>query len=66
MNKLDGYQIFEEVKANHKKLESCQKHSFNIDLEPDRRVGKRWRCSSCGGEVGIMEKSWYEKGLKHQ
>lgn len=62
---MDVKKIFEQVKENHLKLESCSNHNFSIDLEPDKRLGKRWQCSNCMGEVTSSEKHWYETGLKH-
>ncbi len=57
--------IFEEVKANHEKLKSCTLHDFSIDLDPDKKINKRWECVNCHGNVGNTEKLWYEDGLKH-
>jgi hypothetical protein len=57
--------IWEEVKENHRKLDSCKKHSFDEDVTPDRVLGKTYKCTSCGGTVDSITKSWYELGLKH-
>jgi hypothetical protein len=65
MNKEAVKQIFEEVKENHRKLDSCSRHDFSIDLVPDTKWGKRYQCSRCRGIVDSLTKYWYEKGLKH-
>jgi hypothetical protein len=58
--------IAAQVKANTKALEECRPgpHDFSVDTTPDRTIGKRWKCSKCGGEVDHGIKVWYEKGLK--
>lgn len=58
-------EIMEEVKENHRKLDSCSRHLFNEDLTPERRLNKQWKCSNCGGYINSSEKLWYEKGLCH-
>lgn len=57
--------IYEEVKANYEKLNECTLHDFSIDKDPDKKLGKRWECVNCSGQVGHSEKVWYEYGLKH-
>ena len=70
--------IFQQVKANSAKLDSCAgPHVFSVPLErrtkepvtgtltPAQRFGCHWRCSQCGGQVDSITKLWYEKGLKH-
>lgn len=63
--KIDSKQIWEEVKENHKKLDSCNKHDFSIDVTPAIKFGKKYKCSSCGGVVDGITKLWYEKGVEH-
>lgn len=58
-------EIMSEVVENMRKLDSCSKHNFTIDLHPDRKIGKRWSCENCGGEVDHSAVIWYEKGLEH-
>lgn len=62
---MDIKAIYEQVKENHQKLESCRLHDFSIDLDTEKKVGKRWQCANCHGEVNTTDKSWYETGLKH-
>lgn len=62
---MDAKEIWNQVVENDKLLKSCLLHSFDIDLSPDRKIGKRWKCSKCNGEVDSMAKLWYERGLMH-
>ena len=55
--------IWQEVKANHAKLEACSRHQFE-PLQPGQILTK-YRCTACLGEVDAIAKSWYEKGLEH-
>lgn len=63
--KIDMDEIWNEVKENGKKLDSCTKHDFSIDTEPDKKFGKKYQCPNCGGHIDAIKKMWYEKGLKH-
>ena len=58
-------EIWEDVKRNSALLDSCTSHDFSIDMNPERVIGKRWRCTNCGGHVDHVCKNWYESGLKH-
>ena len=56
--------IWGDVKENHKKLNGCKRpHDFNIDLNPEKKMGKKWECTKCGGTVDGIHKKWYEEGL---
>ena len=66
VDRREMLEIWEEVKANHQRLKACVgPHDFSIDAAPNRPIGKRWRCSKCGGEVDHIVKTWYEQGLEH-
>jgi hypothetical protein len=58
-------EIWLQVKANHKKLESCSGHDFSLPERKTRQLVMTWRCSRCGGIVESSAKRWYELGLKH-
>lgn len=58
--------LWASVQANHDKLDGCKNHVFSIDLTPEKRFGKRWRCIYCGGEVDTVSKTWYELGRRHE
>ncbi len=58
-------EIWEKVKKNRQRLDSCSQHHFTLDLTPDKSIAKRWRCTRCSGEIDGVNKSWYELGLEH-
>lgn len=59
-------QIFENVRNNRKKLESCSHHDFLIEIPvPHSKIQKKYQCTHCKGIVDIQEKYWYELGLLH-
>jgi hypothetical protein len=60
MDKDFARRIFEQVKDNRRKLESCKYHEFSTVVRPNRL-----RCKHCGGEVDLSYKLAYEEGLKH-
>jgi len=53
-------QIFEQVKANHAKLNACPFHDF----APLGGPRKRYRCQNCGGEVDFHAYHWHEQGRR--
>lgn len=58
-------EVWEEVKANHAKLDACKgPHTFE-PIDSTKKIGCRYRCALCGGEVDSINKSWYAKGLEH-
>lgn len=58
-------ECWEKAKENQRLLATCQGHVFNTDLTPTRKLGKRWQCARCGGEVDSQAKKWYELGQAH-
>lgn len=64
MGKQEVDSLWKQVQENHRKLETCMKHDFSIDITPQRPYNKRWMCSHCHGEVDTSAKSWYEQGLR--
>jgi len=44
-------------------LDSCSKHQFQP--HESSNMSRRFECKNCKGVVGLVEKSWYEKGLNH-
>ena len=66
MTPAEAKALWEKVQANHRTLASCAgPHDFSDDLSPARTIGKRWRCTRCGGEVDGVARSHYQDGLKH-
>lgn len=60
---MNAKEIFEKVQENEKKLDDCTIHDFSIPMEPGKLV-RRWKCSRCEGEVDVLAKRWYERGLE--
>jgi hypothetical protein len=66
ISKPSMLQIWEEVQANHKRLDECEgPHDFSIKKDPDRKIGSDWICTKCGGRISAPNKTWYERGLAH-
>lgn len=59
-------QIFENVRINHKRLESCEHHDFLIEIPCEHsKYRSKYQCTHCKGIVDSQEKHWYELGLLH-
>ena len=58
-------QIWEQVKANHKLLNTCAGHDFSVEHEKRCTLTTKWKCARCGGVISHSDKHWYELGLKH-
>lgn len=54
--------VWEEVKANHAKLDGCPIHEFEL-LLPTQPLRHRYRCKRCGGEIKGDAHHWYERGV---
>lgn len=53
--------LWDEVRANHAKLNACPRHDF----EPATEALQRRRiCRACGGWADSVAVSWYERGLR--
>ena len=65
MTKDEAKALWTKAQDNGRTLDACPRHRFDVDLDPSRTFGKRWRCSTCGGEADSQAKRWYELGLKH-
>jgi hypothetical protein len=62
---IDTKKIWDAVQANWKALNECRgPHDFYA-IAPERKLGGRFRCSLCLGEIDKVNKLWYEMGLKH-
>lgn len=58
-------EVWEEVKANHARLDTCTgPHKF-VPIDATKVLGRRYVCSLCKGEVDSINRSWYEKGFEH-
>lgn len=57
--------IWQEVKANSAKLESCSlPHEFSVEYRRTGKLVRDWECSKCHGHVDIHAKKWYMQGIK--
>lgn len=55
--------IWDQVKANHARLESCKRHDFgSMDAH---KLGAKYTCRACGGTADAVAVSWYRRGLEH-
>jgi predicted SprT family Zn-dependent metalloprotease len=62
--KKEVSKIWEDVKANNKRLRDCKgPHEF-VETAGAKFRGK-YRCWKCGGEINGVAYSWYMEGLKH-
>ena len=65
MNRDEAKRLLEQVRANMASWDACDGPHELVDLTPEKTIGKRWRCSKCGGECDSVAKSYYEQGLRH-
>lgn len=58
--------IWEQVKRNQATLDACQRHRFvRVVRDGGPRLGDKYRCEVCGGEVDASAAHWYQKGQEH-
>ncbi len=64
----DSRRIWEEVKANHAKLDGCAAHEFRpvpkYPNKPEHPL-KDFQCLRCGGRIDAIAHGWYQRGLEH-
>lgn len=58
--------IFEKIKENRAKLDSCDGHDFSIDVEAPSPTFRKKQCSKCGGTANALDVLWYERGVQHE
>jgi hypothetical protein len=65
--KIDTKQLWEEVKANHARLEACPGHRFEpIEwVDTGKEIPRKHRCAVCGGWADSIAVIWYERGVAH-
>lgn len=62
LSKTEIVDIWNDVKANRKKLASCRAHRF--EGGPIEKLGAKYTCSRCGGEETLTRISDYIEGFK--
>lgn len=66
MDLKEASAIWENVKENIKKLDSCSgPHDF-VPIDPDIKLSRQWRCTTCGGKIDNVARIWYERGRSHE
>jgi hypothetical protein len=65
MTRDEAAAVLEQAKENRRKLEACPGPHVFDDATPDRKVGKTYRCSICGGTADAVARHWYELGRAH-
>ena len=55
--------ILAQVKANIAKLQECPKPHDFVPTEPGK-LGAKYRCSKCGGDLDCVQARWYIRGLE--
>lgn len=66
LTKADFNSIWEEVKANHARQDSCVgPHDFSIEHERMGALVRKYRCTKCDGTIDSINRIWYLKGLEH-
>jgi len=61
---------FNEIKANHTRLDGCAKHDFVQQDKPGyegttNAFQKRWFCLHCHGHIDNVAYLWYSRGVAH-
>jgi hypothetical protein len=55
---------WEKALANRAALDGCTMHEFR-DTTPEKKIGKRWKCTHCSGEIDEIERIIYDQGVAH-
>jgi hypothetical protein len=69
VTRAESKKIWEQVKANHAKLDACEGHEFSpVAKYPDRpdHALKDYVCTKCGGRIDAIAHHWYQMGMKHE
>jgi hypothetical protein len=64
--------LLAQVRANLARLDQCTGHDFAepvgepwVTAADGTSLYRKYRCVVCQGELGAVEKDWYEKGREH-
>lgn len=66
ISKEEQVKILEDIKENHRKLDSCGYHQFIIPIKGRTSFDTKYKCPYCEGIVSAQEKKWYELGRLHE
>lgn len=55
--------IWNDVKGNHARLNSCAYHEFEL-LEGGQLLKRKYRCKHCAGVVDGFAYHWHEEGRR--
>ena len=56
--------IARKVQANHKRLNGCAYHDFELCKPSVSASHTRYRCTHCGGEVSGHDYKWHQDGRR--
>lgn len=58
--------IWEDVQANHKRLEACAgPHDFQPVIDPKLKLPRDYTCALCNGRISATDHFWYARGIAH-
>lgn len=58
----EGRTLIAEIRENHRRLDSCPRHTFNPPEE--LRLRTKLTCVHCLGEMGLHDAGLYVKGYR--
>lgn len=66
LSKDEMHKIWQEVKANHAKLNECDYHEFVLVPGDNSPIltKRKYVCTHCGGVIDGMAHKWHEQGRK--
>ena len=53
------------VLLNRERWDGCRGPHDLVDMTPTKTLGKRYRCTLCGGECSAVDRVNYLQGLAH-
>ena len=64
LGKNEIRKIWEDVKANHARLDGCERHEF-VDIHEIGKGSAKYLCIRCGGTIDAIAHAWYQRGIQH-
>jgi hypothetical protein len=62
---IDAKKVWEEVKENHRKLDTCKRHVFVAIPDSTTPIPRKYKCTACGGTADSINVHWYNLGVQH-